>query len=62
MLALLRDASMAPGRSTMQKDVLLTPRQRFQADVDDLRSLFGNKYDRGIDEALEYANTLEWFV
>ena len=46
----------------MQKDVLLTPRQRFQADVDDLRSLFGNKYDRGIDEALEYANTLEWFV
>lgn len=43
----------------MQKDAGMTAKQRMNADIRDIRTLFGNKYDRGIKEMRDYAKTLE---
>gem|GEM_PF-3938786 len=47
------------GARTMQKDAGMTAKQRMNADIRDIRTLFGNKYDRGIKEMRDYAKTLE---
>ncbi len=46
------------GAQTMKDDVGLSARQRMELDIQDIRTLFGNKYDEGIEQMLEYANTL----
>ena len=42
-------------------DAALTPMQRLQNDIADVRSLFGTKYDTGIEQLLNYARTLPQF-
>jgi hypothetical protein len=42
-------------------DAGLTPMQRLSNDIDDIRTLFGDKYDKGIQEMLAYAKTLPEF-
>jgi len=34
-------------------------REAVQMDIDDIRNLFGNKYDEGIDDMLKYVDELE---
>ncbi len=46
------------GKGTMIKDEGLTARQRLEKDVEDVRKLFGKKYDEGIEKMLKYADTL----
>ena len=55
-----------PGRSVEgalanAADAALTPMQRLQNDIADVRSLFGTKYDTGIEQLLNYARTLPQF-
>lgn len=49
------------GRLANATDAALTPMQRLQKDIDDLRMLFGDKYDKGIEEMLKYVKTLPEF-
>jgi hypothetical protein len=49
------------GRLTNAADANLSPMQRLELDVADIRELFPNKYDKGIAEMLEYARTLPEF-
>jgi hypothetical protein len=49
------------GRVANAVDIGLTPMERLQLDVSDIRRLFGNKYDKGIEEMLDYARTLAEF-
>lgn len=50
------------GKAAMVKDIALNARQRLAKDIRDVRKLFGNKYDDGIREMLEYAKTLPEFA
>ena len=42
----------------MRTDDGLTAMQRLELDIQDIRELFGSKYDEGIAELLAYAKTL----
>ena len=46
------------GKKTMRTDDGLTAMQRLELDIQDIRELFGSKYDEGIAELLAYAKTL----
>jgi RHS repeat-associated protein len=50
------------GRRTMRQDAELNSRQRLAQDVQDLRSQFGSRYNRGSLEAIEYSKTLPEFA
>ena len=46
------------GKKTMRTDDGLTVMQRLELDIQDIRELFGSKYNEGIAELLAYAKTL----
>ncbi len=49
------------GAKSMREDVNLTPRQRLARDVRDVRANFGSKYDKGLQEMIDYAKQLPQF-
>lgn len=49
------------GRITKSADANLAPMQRLNLDITNIRNLFGNKYDKGIQELLDYTKTLPEF-
>ncbi len=49
------------GRVTNAADADLAPMERLNLDVQDIRAQFGNKYDTGIQQMLDYARTLPEF-
>lgn len=50
------------GNKTMKLDAGLTPRQRMVLDIIDIRQNFGRKYNKGMLEAIRYAETLPEFA
>lgn len=50
-----------PGSKSLSADRTLTARQRLARDIRDVRSLFGRKYNVGMQEMLDYAKTLPEF-
>lgn len=49
------------GIGTNRADAALTPMQRLMKDIEDIRELFGDKYERAIQQMLEYARGLPEF-
>ncbi|HEX5446165.1 MAG TPA: polymorphic toxin-type HINT domain-containing protein [Pirellulales bacterium] len=49
------------GIATNRADAALTAMQRLMKDIEDIRQLFGTKYDRAIEQMLEYARSLPEF-
>ena len=50
------------GQATMRLDTDLTARGRLANDIQNMRSLFGKKYNQGSLEAIKYAKTLPEFL